>query len=91
MSFDPTVSLKLDDYLAAYPADDSPIPVVIRCEDSHALSLVVQRITDMQGRVRHILRLIDAVAAWIPGTALSALARMDEVRFVEMEQEFRVA
>lgn len=91
MRFEETVSEKLDQYLAAFSDDDGPVPVVIRCESSDALELVAKRVTEAKGRVRHLLTIIDSVAAWVPGTALRNLARMDEVCFVEMEQEFRVA
>jgi hypothetical protein len=66
------------------------IPVLVRCH-ADALAEVAALVARLGGTVRHQLRLVSALAAWIPLCAVQALAQDDAVRHLELEQSFTAA
>jgi len=89
------IALKLDALLSRLCteqvlADSSAVPVIIRCH-SDSMADVTGRVSTLGGRVRHRLNRLNAVAAWIPLSAVPELARAETVATLELAQEFAVA
>lgn len=68
----------------------STLPVIVRC-DADTIERVSAIITSLGGRIRHQLRMLGAVAAWVPLGRVPDVARDGAVRTIELEQEFAVA
>jgi len=68
----------------------SAVPVIVRCS-AEAIPQVGSAVVLSGGRVRHNLRMLGAVAAWVPLGAVLDLAGHEIVRGMELEQEFAVA
>jgi hypothetical protein len=68
----------------------STLPVVVRC-NVDTIDRVSSLITSLGGRIRHQLRMLGAVAAWVPLGHVPEVARDGAVKTVELEQEFAVA
>jgi hypothetical protein len=68
----------------------STLPVIIRVP-REAFAAVGAAVENVGGRVRHQLKLFDAIAAWVPMSGLATIAGLSVVRSLEMEQEFSIA
>jgi hypothetical protein len=66
------------------------VPVVVRC-DSAAIDLVAELIIRLGGTIRHQLRIVSALAAWIPLNAVEELAQDAGVNRLELVQNFTIA
>lgn len=66
------------------------VPVLVRCQ-AEAFSEVVALVVQLGGTIRHQLRLVSAIAAWIPLLSVEALAHDDAVLQLELEQSFTAA
>ncbi len=66
------------------------VPVIVRCS-AETIPQVGSAVVQSGGRVRHNLRMLGAVAAWLPLGSVLDLARQEVVRSMELEQEFAVA
>lgn len=66
------------------------VPVLVRCQ-TEAFSEVAALVVRLGGTIRHQLRLVSAIAAWIPLSSVEALAHDDGVRQLELEQSFTAA
>jgi len=71
-------------------APSERVPVVVRC-DPAALERVADHVVRLGGKVRHQLRIVSALAAWIPLNAIEELARDSEIDHLELVQEFTLA
>lgn len=65
-------------------------PVLVRCQ-REALAEVSAHIKRVGGTIRHELRMLSALAAWIPLSEIEPLARDGHVCHIELEQEFSLA
>lgn len=65
-------------------------PVIVRYQGG-ALAEVSERVAQLGGTIRHKLSLLSAIAAWIPLSAIEQLAKDDDVREIELSQEFTIA
>lgn len=85
---------KLDEPLAQLCnggfADQGRVAVLVRCQRD-AISEIAQQVRDLGGTVRHQLRLVGAIAAWLPLNAIEPLARDADVSRLELEQSFTIA
>ncbi|MBA4159176.1 MAG: hypothetical protein H0X65_17120 [Gemmatimonadetes bacterium] len=87
--------LKLDHGLAHlltldYIGRDQTVPVIITAEARH-LDAVISLVATHQGRIRHVLRPLDAVAIWLPLRAVHELAPLDIIAEIELDQQVHVA
>ncbi len=70
---------------------NSRVPVVIRCEIA-ALPSISASVERLGGRIRHHLRLLGALAVWMPLARVADLVQSTPlINSVELEQEFIVA
>lgn len=81
--------MKLDDGLAALiRTHDLPneelVSVIITTETS-TIDVLIELIGRAHGRVRHVLRPLDAVAAWIPFGEIQSLMHRPMVREIELD------
>lgn len=86
---------KLDDALARLLATDylertQKIPVAIQAAAGR-LEALVHAIGQNGGTVRHIMGPLNAVAAWIPMSAVSGFTALDFVEEIEMDRVMHVA
>lgn len=85
---------KLDAQLARLCNDGLPetgrIAVLVRCA-AGSMASVASRLEEQGGTVRHHLRLVGTVAAWLPLSAVEPLARCPDVEMLELEQSFSIA
>lgn len=85
---------KLDQPLARMCNDgfDSAgrVALLVRCE-AGSLESVSTEILSLGGTVRHHLRLVNAVAVWVPLSAVGPLAQRADVSGLELEQNFTIA
>jgi hypothetical protein len=66
------------------------IPVLVRYADGE-VDAIERQVKKLGGRVRHHLRIVNAIAAWIPLSKIEPLAAQENVSFVELEQSFTTA
>ncbi len=71
-------------------APSARIPVIVRC-DPETVGAISDRIPELGGSVRHQLKLLGAIAAWVPLVALSELTARHDIRGIELEQTFTIA
>lgn len=71
-------------------APSERFPVVLRC-DSGAMEYLAGRIEQLGGTVRHQLRIVSALAAWVPLNAIETLAQENCVVQMELVQTFKIA
>lgn len=86
---------KLDDALSvllatAHIAESQKIPVAIQASVGQ-LESVVSAVGHHGGTVRHVLRPLNAVAAWIPIGAVAIVAALEFVDEIEMDRVMHVA
>lgn len=86
---------KLDDALARLLAvghieASQKLPVAIQSADG-ALDAVRDAVERSGGTVRHVLRPLNAVAAWLPVAAVGAMAALDFVEGIEVDRVMNVA
>jgi len=68
----------------------SPFPIVVRCDRSN-LPDIAAEVERLGGRIRHTLRAISAVTAWLPLGSISELAKDQRVSQMELVQTFSIA
>lgn len=95
MSIDQRNRLKLDADLARLldHADfvaDARFPVFVTPE-SGKIAEVATAIEDRGGTVRHILKHVESVAAWIPFGAIGDLANLSQIRRIELSGTTQLA
>jgi hypothetical protein len=66
------------------------VPVLVRCR-VEAFQEVERLVAQLGGTIRHQLRLVSAIAAWIPLSSIESLAHEDVVRHLELGQSFTAA
>ena len=86
---------KLDDALSvllatAHIAGSQKIPVAIQASVGQ-LDSVVGAVEENGGNVRHLLRPLNSVAAWIPLGAVATVAALDFVDEIEMDRVMHIA
>lgn len=86
---------KLDDARARLPATghiegSQRIPVAIQASAGH-LEAVRHAVEESGGAVRHLLRPLNTVAAWLPVSMVQPLASLDSVEAIEVDPVMHVA
>jgi hypothetical protein len=93
MMIEANVDRKLDgplaELLSSNFAQHGEFPIVVTAAGSEHLDNIIM-IANECGRVRHVLRPLNAVAVWIPLEAITRLARMESVVELEMSQPMQV-
>lgn len=86
---------KMDDALAYVMGanhyhEDERVPVAFSV-DAAELENVLAAIEEHDGVIRHVLRLVSAVAAWVPIKAIAPLSELAAVHSVELDQQMHIA
>jgi hypothetical protein len=86
---------KLDDALALLMSTEhiegsQKIPVAIQAAEGR-LDSVLHAVDESGGTVRHVLGPLNAVAAWIPMSAVAGVAALEFVEEIEMDRVMHVA
>lgn len=66
------------------------VAILVKCERT-AMDQIAEAVSEVGGKVRAHLKIVDAIAAWVPLGQIERLALRDGVRFVELEQNFTTA
>lgn len=95
MITDSTDLLKIDAGLSqlfrlGYIRSDQTVPIIITAGPGR-LQSVVSVVEGSNGRVRHVLEPLNAVAAWLPLAAVKEIVHLSFITDLELDQDLHIA